>query len=65
MRKRPINQVYDVLKAVCDLEKDLKKGQLSPTINREDCSEHLRQARHELHQVLDEVYASDRTSNAA
>jgi len=66
MRKRPINQVYDVLKAVCDLEKDLKKGQLSSTINREDCSEHLRQARHELHQVLDEVYASDfRTSKAA
>jgi len=59
MRKKAVNQVYDVLKAVCDLEKDLKKGELSAAINREDCSEHLKQARHELHQVLDEVYASD------
>lgn len=59
MRKKAINQVYDVLKAVCDLEKELKKGELSAGINREDCSEHLKHARHELHQVLDEVYASD------
>ena len=66
MRKKAINQVYHVLKAVCDLEKDLKKGEFSASINREDCSEHLKQARHELHQVLDEVYASDyRTSKAA
>ncbi|CEJ89007.1 conserved hypothetical protein [Hyphomicrobium sp. GJ21] len=66
MRTKAINQVYHVLKAVCDLERDLKKGALSATVNREDCSEHLKQARHQLHQVLDEVYASDfRTSKAA
>jgi hypothetical protein len=59
MRKKAINQVYDVLKAVYELEKELKKGGLSAEINREDCSEHLKQARHELHQVLDEVYSSD------
>lgn len=28
MRNKAINQVYHVLKAVCDLEKDLKKGEL-------------------------------------
>jgi hypothetical protein len=59
MRKKAINQVYGVLKAVCSLEKDLKTGELSVEINRADCSEHLKQARHELHQVLDEVYASN------
>jgi hypothetical protein len=58
MRKKAVIQVYDVLKAVCELEKDLKKGQFGD-INRGDCSEHLKQARHELHQVLDQVYASD------
>jgi len=66
MRNKAINQVYHVLKAVCELEKDLKKGELSAAVNREDCSEHLKQARHELHHVLDEVFASDhRTSKAA
>jgi hypothetical protein len=66
MRKRAINQVYDVLKAVYELEKELKKGSLCAEINRADCSEHLRHARHELHQVLDEVYSSDpRTHKAA
>lgn len=59
MRKRPINHVYEVLRAVCELEKELKTGALSTVINREGCSEHLKQARHELHQVLDQVYASD------
>lgn len=66
MRKKAINQVYDVLKAVCELEKELKKGGLAAEINRDGCSEHLKQARHELHQVLDEVYSSDvRTRTAA
>jgi hypothetical protein len=66
MRKKAINQVYDVLKAVYELEKELKKGEMFGEVNREDCSEHLRQARHQLHQVLDEVYASDyRTGKAA
>jgi hypothetical protein len=59
MRKKAINQVYDVLRAVYELEKELKKGNAFAEINREDCSGHLKQARHELHQVLDEVYSSD------
>ena len=59
MRKKAINQVYDVLRAVYELEKELKRGNAFAEINREDCSEHLKQARHELHQVLDEVYSSD------
>jgi len=66
MRKKAVNQVYDVLRAVYELERELKKGEAFAEINREDCSEHLKQARHELHQVLDEVYASDyRTHKAA
>ena len=59
MRKKAVNQVYDVLRAVYELEKELKKGNAFAEINREDCSGHLKQARHELHQVLDEVYSSD------
>jgi hypothetical protein len=66
MRKKAVNQVYDVLRAVYELEKELKKGATFAEVNREDCSEHLRQARHQLHQVLDEVYSSDfRTRRAA
>ncbi|HVZ04546.1 hypothetical protein [Hyphomicrobium sp.] len=66
MRKKAVNQVYDVLKAVYELEKELKKGDTFAEINREDCSERLKQARHALHLVLDEVYSSDvRTHRAA
>jgi hypothetical protein len=60
MRRTAVSQVYDVLKAVYELEKDLKS---TPTrfavANPEECSRHLREARHQLHQVLDDVYAAD------
>lgn len=60
MRKKAVNQVYDVLKAVYELEKELKAAPAYLDIaNPVDCTRHLREARHQLHQVLDEVYASD------
>jgi hypothetical protein len=65
MRNKAVHHVYDVLKAVYELEKELKRGPGFADVNREDCSEHLRHARHELHRVLDEVYASDVRSRDA
>jgi hypothetical protein len=60
MRKKAVNQVYDVLKAVYELEKELKAAPVFlDNANSEECTKHLREARHQLHQVLDEVYASD------
>ena len=60
MRKKAVNQVYDVLKAVYELEKELKAAPPYLDIAHPDeCAKHLREARHQLHQVLDEVYASD------
>lgn len=60
MRKKAVNQVYDVLKAVYELEKDVK---VSPVhfsgVDADECSRHLKEARRQLHIVLDEVYASD------
>ncbi len=60
MRKKAVNHVYDVLKAVYELEKDVRAA---PTQfggpRSEECSRHLKEARHQLHLVLDEVYASD------
>ncbi len=60
MRKKAISQVYEVLKAVYELEKDLKSAPVRFAVSDpEECSRHLREARRQLHQVLDEVYASD------
>ena len=60
MRKKAVNQVYEVLKAVYELEKELKAAPVNFDVdNPEECSKHLKEARHQLHQVLDEVYASD------
>ena len=60
MRKKAVNQVYDVLKAVYELEKELKAAPVYFDVaNPEECSKHLKEARHQLHQVLEEVYASD------
>jgi hypothetical protein len=60
MRKKAVNQVYDVLRAVYELEKELKAAPIYFEVeNPEDCSRHLKEARHQLHQVLEEVYASD------
>ncbi|MBA2125290.1 hypothetical protein DLM45_03510 [Hyphomicrobium methylovorum] len=59
MRNKTVSHVYDVLKAVYELEKELKTSPTLDEANRIDCSEHLRQARRQLHEVLDEVYSSD------
>jgi len=59
MRKKAVNQVYDVLKAVHELEKELKKAPTFAEVNREECSEHLKHARQQLHDVLDQVCASN------
>lgn len=59
MRNNAVSHVYDVLKAVYALEKELKRSPVLDVSNRNECSEHLRQARRELHEVLDEVYAAD------
>ena len=60
MRKKAVNQVYGVLKAVCELEKELKAAPVYLDIaSRDECTRHLREARHQLHQVLNEVCASD------
>ena len=60
MRKKAVNQVYEVLKAVYELEKELKAGPAVLDIaNPDECTRHLKEARRQLHQVLDEVYASD------
>ena len=59
MRKKAINQVYDVVKTVNDLEYELKKTPVFADIERKDCSEHLEYARQQLHDVLDQVHASD------
>lgn len=59
MRNKTVSHVYDVLKAVYELEKELKSSPVLDASNRNGCSEHLRQARRELHEVLDEVYSSD------
>ena len=59
MRKKAVNHVYDVIKAVYALEKELKGSPRLGAVDREQCAEHLKLARQELHQVLDEVYASD------
>ncbi|CAA2140755.1 hypothetical protein [Hyphomicrobium sp. ghe19] len=60
MRKKAVNQVYDVLKAVYELEKELKAAPTYLDIaNPDECTRHLREARHQLHEVLNEVCASD------
>lgn len=60
MRKKALNHVYEVLKAVCELEKELKAAPVHfAGVDPEECSRHLKVARHQLHQVLDEVYASE------
>ena len=59
MRKKAVYQVYDVLKAVHELEKELKNAPTFAEVNRQECSEHLKQARQQLHEVLDEVCTSD------
>lgn len=60
MRKKALNHVYDVLKAVCELEKELKASPVHfAGVDPDECSRHLKEARHQLHQVLDEVYASE------
>ena len=60
MRKKAVNQVYEVLKAVYELEKELKAAPVHFDVdNPEGCSKRFKEARHQLHQVLDEVYASD------
>lgn len=60
MRKKAVQQVYDVLKAVYDLEKELRSAPLTFAVaNPDECSRHLKEARRQLHEVLDEVYASD------
>lgn len=64
-RKKAITQVYDVLKAVYDLEKELNSAPTFADVDREDCSEHLKHARQQLHEVLDQVYAADFKSRQA
>lgn len=60
MGKKAVSQVYDVLKAVYDLEKELRSAPVHfAGADPEECLRHLKEARHQLHQVLDEVYASD------
>ncbi len=60
MSKKAVNQVYVVLKAVYDLEKELKSAPAHFAVDDpEECSRHLKEARRQLHRVLDEVYASD------
>ena len=60
MGKKAAIQVYDVLKAVYELEKELKSGPVYfAGANQEECARHLKEARRQLRQVLDEVYASD------
>ncbi|HET6390690.1 hypothetical protein [Hyphomicrobium sp.] len=57
---KAVNQVYDVLKAVYDLEKEMKAAPVHLAgANREECAKHLAEARHQLQRVLDEVYAAD------
>jgi len=65
MRKKAVNQVYEVIKAVYELEKELKGGPRFASIDREHCAEHLKEARQQLHRVLDEVYASDYRDHSA
>lgn len=66
MRKKPVNQVYDVLKAVYELEKKLKRTpNFAGVPHPEECSQHLREARRQLHEVLNEVSASDFTTDRA
>jgi hypothetical protein len=60
MRRNALADVYDVLKAVYHLEREIKLEPLRFSVsNPEECSRHLKEARHQLHQVLDDVYASD------
>lgn len=60
MRKKAVNQVYDVLKAIYELEKEIKTAPVQFDLKHpEDCARHLKEARRQLHEVLDSVYASD------
>jgi hypothetical protein len=60
MRKKALHHVYDVLKAVYELEKEVKASPVHFSgVDSEECSRHLKEARRQLHLVLDEVYASD------
>ncbi|HML28806.1 MAG TPA: hypothetical protein PKE16_08210 [Hyphomicrobium sp.] len=60
MRKKAVQQVYDVLKAVYELEKELRSAPVHFAVaDPDECSRHLKEARRQLHEVLDEVYASD------
>jgi len=60
MRKNTLVEVYDILQAICALERQIKSAPLRLSVaDPEECSRHLREARHQLHQVLDEVYNSD------
>lgn len=57
---KAVHQVYDVLKAVYDLEKELKSAPAYFDVaDPDECARHLGEARHLLQQVLDQVYASD------
>ena len=60
MRKKAVNQVYNLIKVVYGLEKELKND---PSV--EDVCRELREARRQLHQVLDKVCASDVRHRAA
>jgi len=58
--RKAVNQVYDVLKAIYDLEKELKAAPIYLAgANQAECAKHLAEARHQLQRVLDEVYAAD------
>lgn len=66
MRKKAVNQVYDVLKAIYELEKELKAAPVYLDVaNPEECTKHLKEARRHLHRVLDQVYASGFRSRKA
>lgn len=57
---KAVHQIYDVLKAVYDLEKELKAAPVYLDVaDPNECARHLAEARHHLQLVLDQVYASD------
>jgi exonuclease VII small subunit len=62
MRKKAIDRVYGVVKTVSELEDELRA---SPNAAGH-CSEDLELARQQLHDVLEQVHASEvRNSEAA
>ena len=61
MRKKAVAQVYTLIKVVYDLEKELNRD---PQI--EDVRRELREARRQLHEVLNKVsHSGDRARGAA